>query len=202
MNVQSHFKRNHKTPPIGNTNIQIPFLFCFFHCPFKTASLFSSLVKHPTWRPKRLSVNPSQSLLDFVFSHPFESPPLFVAPRKLRSMVYTLFPLPSPGNGIHHSFLLVDFGVGQQTARMGCHGGCVCCFLPGQISARRAAWNYKRKFFFVRHKSGRRKQPTLKALTSLNKESRPFFLGDNSIWSMPSLSSLSDCSIWRSWRLF
>ena len=31
---------------------------------------------------------------------------------------------------------------------------------------------------------------------SLNKESRPFFLGDNSISSFPSFSSLSDCSIW------
>ena len=39
---------------------------------------------------------------------------------------------------------------------------------------------------------------TLKTLTSLNKEVRPFFLGDNSIWSYPFLSSLSDCSIWRS----
>ena len=32
-------------------------------------------------------------------------------------------------------------------------------------------------------------------LTSLNKEVRPFFLGDNSIWSFPSVSSLSDYSI-------
>ena len=39
---------------------------------------------------------------------------------------------------------------------------------------------------------------TLKPLTSLNKEVRPFFLGDNSIWSFPSVSSLSDYSIWRS----
>ena len=39
---------------------------------------------------------------------------------------------------------------------------------------------------------------TLKTLTSLNKESRPFFLSDNSIWSLPSVSSLSDYSIWRS----
>ena len=35
----------------------------------------------------------------------------------------------------------------------------------------------------------------LKALTSLNKEVRPFFLGDNSIWRFPSVSSLSDYSI-------
>ena len=41
----------------------------------------------------------------------------------------------------------------------------------------------------------------LKTLTSLNKESRPFFLGHNSIWSCPSLSYLSDYSIRRSWRL-
>ena len=27
---------------------------------------------------------------------------------------------------------------------------------------------------------------------------RPFFLSDNSIWSFPSVSSLSDYSIWRS----
>ena len=38
-------------------------------------------------------------------------------------------------------------------------------------------------------------------LTSLNKESRPFFLGDRSIWSFPSVSCLSDCSMWRSWKL-
>ena len=42
------------------------------------------------------------------------------------------------------------------------------------------------------------RQTTLKSLTSSNKESRPFFLGDKSIWSCPSVSSLSDCSIWRS----
>ena len=42
----------------------------------------------------------------------------------------------------------------------------------------------------------------LTTLTSLNKEVRPFFLGDNSIWSCPSVSSVSDYSIWRSWRLF
>ena len=35
-------------------------------------------------------------------------------------------------------------------------------------------------------------------VTSLNKEVRPFFLSDNSIWSLPSVSSLSDYSIWRS----
>ena len=39
---------------------------------------------------------------------------------------------------------------------------------------------------------------TLKTLTSLNKEVRPFFLSDNSIWSFPSVSCLSDYSIWRS----
>ena len=39
---------------------------------------------------------------------------------------------------------------------------------------------------------------TLKTLTSLNKEVRLFFLGDHSIWSLPSVSSLSDYSIWRS----
>ena len=43
---------------------------------------------------------------------------------------------------------------------------------------------------------------TLKTLTSLNKEVKPFFLGENSIWSYPSVSSLSDYSIWRSCRLF
>ena len=43
---------------------------------------------------------------------------------------------------------------------------------------------------------------TLKTLTSLNKEVRTFFLGDNSTWSIPSLSSLSDYSIWRPWGLF
>ena len=37
----------------------------------------------------------------------------------------------------------------------------------------------------------------LRALTSLNKEVRPLFLGDNSIWSFPSVSSLSDYSISR-----
>ena len=43
---------------------------------------------------------------------------------------------------------------------------------------------------------------SLKTLTSLNKEVRPFCLSDNSIWSFPSVSYLSDYSIWRSWRLF
>ena len=33
---------------------------------------------------------------------------------------------------------------------------------------------------------------------SLNKEVRPFFLGDTRIWSFPSVSSLSDYLIWRS----
>ena len=47
-----------------------------------------------------------------------------------------------------------------------------------------------------------RKRVPFKTLTSLNKEVRPFFLGDNSIWRFPSVSSLSDYSIWRSWRLF
>ena len=42
----------------------------------------------------------------------------------------------------------------------------------------------------------------LKTLTSLNKEVRPFFLCDNSIWSFPSVSFLSDYSTWRFWRLF
>ena len=32
---------------------------------------------------------------------------------------------------------------------------------------------------------------TLKALTSLNKEVRPFFLSDNSMWSFPSFLSLA-----------
>ena len=38
----------------------------------------------------------------------------------------------------------------------------------------------------------------LKTLISLNKESRPFFIGDNSIWSFHSISYLSNHSIWRS----
>ena len=46
---------------------------------------------------------------------------------------------------------------------------------------------------------------SLKTLTSLNKEVRvtvrPFLLSDSRIWSLPSVSSLSDYSIWRSWRL-
>ena len=37
-----------------------------------------------------------------------------------------------------------------------------------------------------------------KTLTSLNKESRPFFLGDKGIWSSPYIFSLSDYSTWRS----
>ena len=32
---------------------------------------------------------------------------------------------------------------------------------------------------------------SLKTLTSLNKESRPFFLGDTSIWSFPSFLPLA-----------
>ena len=43
---------------------------------------------------------------------------------------------------------------------------------------------------------------SMKALTSLNKEVRPFFLSDDSIWGLPSVSSLSDYSIWRSWGVF
>ena len=39
---------------------------------------------------------------------------------------------------------------------------------------------------------------SLKTLTSLNKDVRPFFLSDNSIWRIPSVSSLSDYSMWRS----
>ena len=39
---------------------------------------------------------------------------------------------------------------------------------------------------------------SLKTLTSLFKEVRPFFLSDDSIWSLPSVSSLSDYSIWSS----
>ena len=50
--------------------------------------------------------------------------------------------------------------------------------------------------------SGRPKTLPLKTLTSLNKEVRPFFPSDISIWSLPSVSSVSDYSIWRSWRLF
>ena len=42
------------------------------------------------------------------------------------------------------------------------------------------------------------KSTRLKTLTSLNKEVGPFFLSDNSIWGLPSVSSLSDYSIWRS----
>ena len=38
----------------------------------------------------------------------------------------------------------------------------------------------------------------LKTLISLNKASRPCFLGDTSICSFPSVASLSDYSIWRS----
>ena len=49
---------------------------------------------------------------------------------------------------------------------------------------------------------GLRRAPSLKTLTSLNKEVRPFFLCDNSIWSFPSVSFLSVYSIWRSRRLF
>ena len=41
-----------------------------------------------------------------------------------------------------------------------------------------------------------------KPLTCLNKDSRPFFLGDNRIRSFPAFSSLSDYSFRRSWRLF
>ena len=42
------------------------------------------------------------------------------------------------------------------------------------------------------------KTQTLKTLTSVNKEVRSFFLGDNSISSFPSVSSLGDYSFWRS----
>ena len=45
-------------------------------------------------------------------------------------------------------------------------------------------------------------QICLKTVTTLNKEVSPFFVSDSSIRSFPSFSSLSDYSIWRSWRLF
>ena len=45
---------------------------------------------------------------------------------------------------------------------------------------------------------GSQASETLKTLSSLNKEVRPFFLGDTRIWSFPCVSSLSDYSIWRS----
>ena len=41
----------------------------------------------------------------------------------------------------------------------------------------------------------------LKTPTFLNKDVRPFFLSNDSIWSLPSVFFLSDYSIWRSWRL-
>ena len=47
-----------------------------------------------------------------------------------------------------------------------------------------------------------KKSLSLKTPTSLNKEVRPFSLSDNSIWSYPCVSSLSDYSIWSSGRLF
>ena len=59
-----------------------------------------------------------------------------------------------------------------------------------------------RGWFLISSAGTRRKRNFLKTLTSLNKEVRPFFLGDNSIWRLPSVSSLSDYSTWRSWRLF
>ena len=43
---------------------------------------------------------------------------------------------------------------------------------------------------------------SLKTLSSLNKEEKPLFLSDSSNWSFPSVSSLSDYSIWRSSNLF
>ena len=43
---------------------------------------------------------------------------------------------------------------------------------------------------------------TLRTLTSLNKESRPFLLGDSNIGCFPSFSSLGDSSIWSSWHPF
>ena len=43
-----------------------------------------------------------------------------------------------------------------------------------------------------------RERETLKTRTSSNKKFRPFFLVDNSIWILPSVSSLRDYSIWRS----
>ena len=42
----------------------------------------------------------------------------------------------------------------------------------------------------------------LKTLNSLKRESRLFFLGHNSIWSLPSVSFLGDYSNWRFSRFF
>ena len=65
---------------------------------------------------------------------------------------------------------------------------CLCLFLSLDLST---SW---RQIGCTRN--------SLKTLTSLNKEVRPFFLSDTRIWSFPSVSDLSDYSIWRSWRLF
>ena len=83
--------------------------------------------------------------------------------------------------------------------------GLVCWGGPNQRKA--SSWTFRRgipeqKFqmwivlVFIRrniriHKNGQNSWTSLKTLTSLNKESRPFFLGDNSIRSLPFVSSLS-----------
>ena len=50
-------------------------------------------------------------------------------------MVYTVYPLPlfSQENGIHHSFLLCDLGVGRQTEKEGCHGRGALLFFLGSF---------------------------------------------------------------------
>ena len=57
-------------------------------------------------------------------------------------------------------------------------------------------WRFESQHFQDAHAT-----KSLQALTSLNKESRPFLLGDNSIWILSSVSFLSDYSIWRSREL-
>ena len=85
---------------------------------------------------------------------------------------------------------------------LGVRGGCVACDSDDSQKLSRAVPEYcwlSRLVSGMAPNQGPSVLPiTLKTLTSLNKEVRPFFLSDNSIWSLPSLSSLSDYSIWRS----
>ena len=62
------------------------------------------------------------------------------------------------------------------------------------LSKRRSLRNGRRGFIESRNRG----MGPLENPNSFNKESRLFFLSDSSIWSFPSVSSLSDYSMWRS----
>ena len=92
-------------------------------------------------------------------------------------------------SGFRHSTPLIE-GVRTSTS-----------LIPGVCIVREPARN-SRGFWGIGGASfGGNWEPTLKTLTSLNKEVRPFFLGDTSIWHFPSLEVLKATLTLRLWHL-